>query len=1100
VEINQTMKFLRSFLKGITITSSVCLSVSAMAQNPGLVISEFYINPPSTDSCLEYVELRATANINFSTTPYTVIVCNNGTATIKGWKEGGAITYAFQITSGSVSQGDVVYVGGSCMPITGTKIRTINVKNTNGDGGLGAFNTAGVFGNGGTNADGIAVFANKLVANIDSLTVPVDAVFYGTAMGTAVYNGGAGAGGYQLPVNDIYPGGKLQTTSFMTGDPGAGTMVASGTYNVANNLWTANRTWAASSTVTDGSSSVSIATTPLDQTPPTVLSLIKLNNSTLRAIFSEKTSVATATTVANYTINPSQTISSISLSATGDTAILNLASPLPIGVYSVTINNLNDTVPNTMTVSKTFTVENTGIKMQKYTWKTPEAIGAYKGMTIYNGGFSGMQYIKGSNNEFLVITDRGPNLDANNNVHALALGGANNTAKLFPMPGFSPNVIHVQLQGDSIVHMSSFDVKRPDGTSTTGLTNPSTTGGTGEIALADTNGTQTPTDVWGIDSEGLTAGNNNDFWIPEEYGVSVWHVDANGKAINRYAPYGGSPSAQPQDVAIDTIFKYRNPNKGFEGVAYMPNKLVYAFIQNSILFPASDAQLKKNTRLHRFVQINPQTNATRMYGYEHDLCPTSGATSTIKNDKRYIGDAVAVNDHQMLVLEHGKSATESYARVYLIDMTTATTIDSINHMVYAGGTKSFEQLLDSATAAANGVTCVKKTLFVDLIANGYDNNIEKEEGLTIINDTTIAIANDNDFGIISNNADGVMSANGVKSNIFVFTVPAAKKLQLCELVHADAAASAVCQGDSILLSSPAVSGISYQWTLNGTNVNNATNPTLYATQSGNYELRATNAYGCTAISNTQTVTINPNPSMPMVTAAAPSTCQGNSVAISTTTLSNVTYQWEMNGNDINGSTGTSIQASASGAYDVMVTDTNGCMATSLAVNFTVNPLPATPSITLVNGMLSSSTGASYQWYLNGNIIANATSQTYSYSQNGAYTVKITDANGCSATSNPYNVLNTSIAENSNTPAVTVAPNPYNTNTNISVVLPQSTQLTVEVYNAVGQKVTTLYNGYAAQGEQHFTFSAKELGYNNGLYLLKLIAPSFTQTIRLVETN
>jgi len=65
----------------------------------------------------------------------------------------------------------VVYVGGNCMIPNVNLIRTINVKYVNGDGGIGLPNASGVFGNGGSNADAVAVF--KLpVAAINSLTVP----------------------------------------------------------------------------------------------------------------------------------------------------------------------------------------------------------------------------------------------------------------------------------------------------------------------------------------------------------------------------------------------------------------------------------------------------------------------------------------------------------------------------------------------------------------------------------------------------------------------------------------------------------------------------------------------------------------------------------------------------------------------------------------------------------------------------------------------------------------------------------------------------------------------------------------------------------------
>jgi Secretion system C-terminal sorting domain/Calx-beta domain len=212
------------------------------AQNgPGLIISEALPNPAGTDSPFEFVELVATRTINFSVTPYTVVVCNNGTATAQGWISGGALSYGFEINTGTVNAGDIVYVGGSSMAVTGTILRSINTGTTAGDG-FGNFNTGGVFGNGGGNADGIAVFASPVAALTNS-TVPADAIFFGTGTGTSVVN--AGADGYQLPVNDLYPGGKLQAASFLAPDPAsAQALTATGTFNPVTGSFTSARSFA----------------------------------------------------------------------------------------------------------------------------------------------------------------------------------------------------------------------------------------------------------------------------------------------------------------------------------------------------------------------------------------------------------------------------------------------------------------------------------------------------------------------------------------------------------------------------------------------------------------------------------------------------------------------------------------------------------------------------------------------------------------------------------------------------------------------------------------------------------------------------------------
>lgn len=216
-------------------------SSKIFAQGPGLIISEILPNPAGTDSPFEYVELVATKTIDFSLTPYSVVVCNNGTATTNGWINGGTISYGFDITTGIVNQGDVVYVGGNSMSPTGTKLRVINTGTTNGDG-FGNFATGGVFGNGGGNCDGIAVF-NLPTSSLSPNTIPQDALFYGTSAGTAVVTGGTN--GYQLPFNDIYSGGKLQTTSFLAPDPASGQAieVISGTFNPTTGSFTTGRSF-----------------------------------------------------------------------------------------------------------------------------------------------------------------------------------------------------------------------------------------------------------------------------------------------------------------------------------------------------------------------------------------------------------------------------------------------------------------------------------------------------------------------------------------------------------------------------------------------------------------------------------------------------------------------------------------------------------------------------------------------------------------------------------------------------------------------------------------------------------------------------------------
>jgi hypothetical protein len=240
----------------IDISSSVDVTGNASA-DPGLLISEYMADPTGTDNSNEWVELIATRSIDFSTTPFSVVFVNNGTATTNGWRAGAGLTYGFNINSGSVQRGDVVYVGGSSMGPTGTKLRVISTGSVAGDA-FGNAATGGVLGNGTTSADAVGVF-NVAASSITSTTVPVDAIFYGGALGSAIVSNGTA--GYVLPVNDNYTGGYLKSTSyFISSNPTSGkSFYATGTYNYQSGLYSTARTWATdTSSFTNSTSKISV--------------------------------------------------------------------------------------------------------------------------------------------------------------------------------------------------------------------------------------------------------------------------------------------------------------------------------------------------------------------------------------------------------------------------------------------------------------------------------------------------------------------------------------------------------------------------------------------------------------------------------------------------------------------------------------------------------------------------------------------------------------------------------------------------------------------------------------------------------------------------
>lgn len=75
------------------------------------------------------------------------------------------------------------------------------------------------------------------------------------------------------------------------------------------------------------------------------------------------------------------------------------------------------------------------------------------------------------------------------------------------------------------------------------------------------------------------------------------------------------------------------------------------------------------------------------------------------------------------------------------------------------------------------------------------------------------------------------------------------------------------------------------------------------------------------------------------------------------------------------------------------------------------------------------------------------------------------------------------------------PNPFNPNTTFEYFLPQSGQVTLKVYDALGKEVTTLVRGQQQAGNHKVNFNAASLP--SGVYIFTIQAGNFTQSRKMV---
>lgn len=193
-------------------TADDVVLLSSTVEVAPVIITGFMNDVIGADAPHEYIQLMATRDIDFASTPFSVVVTNNANASaptgapVNGWGTGGMRTYKFNLTSGFAAKGTFFYVGGSGKRINGSAstsiasanwIRSFDYANTNGDDGVGN-KTGGLFANSG-NASGIAVFEGT---SVGLATKPVDVLF--VAKGGSLYNAGPPERGYRITNTDWY--------------------------------------------------------------------------------------------------------------------------------------------------------------------------------------------------------------------------------------------------------------------------------------------------------------------------------------------------------------------------------------------------------------------------------------------------------------------------------------------------------------------------------------------------------------------------------------------------------------------------------------------------------------------------------------------------------------------------------------------------------------------------------------------------------------------------------------------------------------------------------------------------------------------------------
>lgn len=339
---------------------------------------------------------------------------------------------------------------------------------------------------------------------------------------------------------------------------------------------------------------------------------------------------------------------------------------------------------------------------------------------------------------FLGITDRGPNADG---PEMMQNDDKTISSKVFPSPNFTPSIATIVVTKDQARIESMLPIKQHNGQVISGRPIQKGVGATGEVAIDD-NLAALPYDENGLDTESIVIDNPRKvLWTSDEYGPFIVKIDAaTGKILHKYAPGNGKAD-------LPMILSKRRANRGMEGLALEPSSgVLHGFIQSplnggKVDLPSNSKSVKVQdyARLVRWLAFDPSTETSKLFAYPIEPADYKGG----KTGNAKLGDLVALGNNRFITIEQGSGADgKVFNSLMLVEIPkNASEITSM------GIELEKSSVVGTAIDGADYSTVIplKKTLLIHLNQAGWV--AEKAEGLSLVDDKTLALINDTDFGV-----------------------------------------------------------------------------------------------------------------------------------------------------------------------------------------------------------------------------------------------------------------------------------------------------------------------------------------------------------------
>jgi PKD repeat protein len=237
--------------------------------------------------------------------------------------------------------------------------------------------------------------------------------------------------------------------------------------------------------------------------------------------------------------------------------------------------------------------------------------------------------------------------------------------------------------------------------------------------------------------------------------------------------------------------------------------------------------------------------------------------------------------------------------------------------------------------------------------------------------------------------------------------------------------NSICDGDSTILQTEYNSDYKYNWKLNGANLSYADTNIYVAKVAGSYTVKVTNNIGrCETTSPSIEITVKESPlNYEIFFDGDTSFCFGDSVLLYTENNANYNYNWKLDNYFIPNANSYKYIAQQTGAYSVVISDTNSCSTETNFLKVSTKAIPGVPQITTeddteicygdkVTLSVINDLEFEFQWYKNSNPITGGNEHTIDIFTPGVYSVELSKS-GCSNLSSDFEIISKTDLEKPN---------------------------------------------------------------------------------------